>query len=144
MLIFFSDHCKFPSISPVFRHVKEGVFVFGKRQPWRDRGKRRERTKKEGERGREMKNKERDRPSFTYPSFQDKVLFTSNLHIEEVATLFPFSSLSHSLSQFLSISSTHTLTFTVALTFSLPLFLSISLSLTSPLVCHFLCHYECV
>ena len=89
----------------------------GERQHWREGEKRSEREqKKEGERERE-KEKEGEGEGELSLFYSHFLLFSkmyASLHIcfwthsDDVATLLPYSSLSHSLSHFLSISSSHT------------------------------------
>ena len=146
MLTFFSGWCKFFSPSCLWMrcwHVKAGAFVC---RVWRtsalesEREKRREREqKKEGEREREEGERGRWRGVlslfyFTFPSFQAKVRFSSNLFLDaqwwRVNTIiFLFSlSQSFSFSLFLQL----TLTLQCTLSFPLSLFPSLPLSLSLP------------
>ena len=119
----------------------------GECQHWREREKRRERTK-ERRREREKKEKEGEGEGELSLFYSHFLLFRTryaSLHIcfwthsDDVATLFPSSSLSHSLSHSLSISSTHILNPTHSLLLSLSLInyfpFSLSLSSLSSLFC---------
>ena len=117
--------------------------------------------KKEGEREREKKEKEGEGEGelslfylhfLLFSSWYASLHFSFWIHSDDVATLFPSSSLSHNLSHFLSIFSTHTHSrafslslFSLSLSFSLlpvsfsfsllslpPISLSLSLSLLPP------------